>query len=152
MSFVNLMASDIWSDADINIRVQAIIRGRFSAEDEMKAARLTRKPDASVDDLAFVADVDQVIESAINEGQQARIDNKLLIETLKYEQSVLRLERYRLSEGKPSVTGERVVIDEDGNEVIETYIIESEVPAIHEFIVDESGEEYPNPEIGRAHV
>ena len=88
---VNLMASEVWSDADINMRVQAIIRYQVTQEDEMKAARLDRKPSKDSTDIAFIAGVDAVIASAVAEGRQARTDMTLLDEVLLLEQAKLRL-------------------------------------------------------------
>ena len=88
---VNLMASEVWSDADINMRVQAIIRYQVTQEDEMKAARLDRKPSKDSTDIAFIAGVDAVITSAVAEGRQARTDMTLLDQVLRLEQATIRL-------------------------------------------------------------
>ena len=88
---VNLMASEVWSDADINMRVQAIIRYQVTQEDEMKAARLDRKPSKDSTDIAFIAGVDAVIASAVAEGRQARTDMTLLDQVLRLEQATVRL-------------------------------------------------------------
>lgn len=114
MSFVNLMASDVWSDADINNRVQAIIRGQFSAEDELKAARLARKSDANADDLAFVAAVDAVIVEAVEEGRQARADNALLVAVLAYEDAARIV---ATSEDPDEIDAAQAVIDAATDEV-----------------------------------
>lgn len=115
MSFVNLMASDVWSDADISNRVQAIIRSRFSAEDELKAARLARKPDASSDDLAFVAAVDEVIAQAVAAGRDARADNALLIAVLGYEDAVRTV---ATSEDPDEIKAAQAIIDAASPDVI----------------------------------
>ena len=88
---VNLMASEVWSDADINMRVQAIIRYQVTQEDEMKAARLDRKPSKDSTDIAFIASVDAVITSAVAEGRQARTGMILLDQVLRLEQATARL-------------------------------------------------------------
>jgi hypothetical protein len=88
-SFVNLMASDVWSSADIDNKVHALIRSRYSADDELKAARLAR----SGGDDVFVAAVDAWIAECVEQGRQARADMVLLNEVLAVEQSYLRLRR-----------------------------------------------------------
>lgn len=91
-SFVNLMASAVWTDADISARVQALIRGAVSAEDELKAARLSRKTAATADDSAFVERVDGVIAAAVEQGREARADMALLREVLALEAGTAPME------------------------------------------------------------
>jgi hypothetical protein len=91
MSFVNLMASDVWSSADIDSKVQALIRSRYSADDELKASRLARKPDQSESDLAFVAGLDDWIASCVQQGIDARADSAVLSEVLLVEAAARRL-------------------------------------------------------------
>lgn len=90
-SFVNLMASDVWSSGDIDNRVQALIRSRYSENDELKASRLARKPDQSESDLAFVAGVDAWIAECVQQGSDARADMALLSEVLPMEDAARRL-------------------------------------------------------------
>lgn len=156
MSFVNLMGNDVWSEADIGNKVQALIRHRYSAEDELKAARLSRKGDATPEEQSFVASVDAVVEAAVAEGRQARLDNALLVEVLAYEVATNRLAQYRLADGKPEVTREEqsrdeegnLVFDEDGKPAMETIVVEPGIPPITEFVLDENGNptDQPNPE------
>lgn len=95
MSFINLMASDVWSAADIDNRVQSMIRSRFSAQDELRAARLARKPDATEGEAAFVASVDAWIAECIEQGHQARVDMALLHEVLAHEQAAASAKQAR---------------------------------------------------------
>ena len=80
MSFVDTNQDTIWTDTDIEARVQAIIRSQISAEDEFKAARLGRKVSPTPADYAFIAMVDGVIAAAIAEGQAAKIDAAVVAE------------------------------------------------------------------------
>jgi len=89
MSFINLMANDVWSGADIDAKVQALIRSRYSENDELKAARLAR----SGDDPGFVAAVDGWIAECVEEGRDARQDMALLTEVLGMEDAARRLAR-----------------------------------------------------------
>lgn len=82
MSFIDLMASDVWSSADIDNKVQALIRSRFSAQDELKASRLARTSSPSDSDTAFVASVDAWIAECVLEGRSARADMELLLQVL----------------------------------------------------------------------
>ena len=91
MSFIDLMANDVWSEGDINNRVQNLIRSRYTAEDELKAARLSRKGDATPEEQSFVADVDAVIVSSIEAGRAARADMALLQEVFMVEAAMRRL-------------------------------------------------------------
>ena len=88
MSFIDLMASDAWSAADIDNKVQAMIRSRYSENDELKAARLAR----SGDNPAFVAEVDRWIADCVQQGRQARADMALLSQVFAMEEASRRLE------------------------------------------------------------
>lgn len=90
-SFVNLMASDVWSDIDISRRVQALIRSSYTAEDELKAARLARQAVKSDADTAFIAAVDSAITVALAEGAAARADMAILAPALEVEQAMRRI-------------------------------------------------------------
>jgi outer membrane protein assembly factor BamA len=105
MSFVDLMANDIWSDTDINNKVQALIRSQYSEQDELKASRLARNSDISANDLLFIANLDAWISSCVNEGRNARSDMQLLLQVISLEQAQARL-------SQPEVQPE---LDEEGN-------------------------------------
>lgn len=89
MSFVDLMANDVWSGVDIDAKVQAMIRSRYSENDELKAARLTR----SGDDEDFVAAVDSWIAQCVAEGRDARGDMALLLQVFDVEDAQRRLDQ-----------------------------------------------------------
>ena len=92
MSFIDLMASDVWSSADIDNKVQALIRSRYSAQDELKASRLARTPNPSETDAAFVVSVDSWISECVAEGRAARADMTLLAQVLELEVQKRRLD------------------------------------------------------------
>ena len=148
MSFVNLKGSDLWSEADITNRVHALIRSRYSEQDELKAARLSRKTESTEAELAFVNAVDTWIADCIEEGRQARIETVVLAQALQLEAAQARLTQYRLAGGKPAVTEEKPTIGEDGNSSVELVEIFPAVEPITEFILDEEGNptEEPNPD------
>jgi hypothetical protein len=89
MSFVDMMANDVWSNADIDAKVQAMIRSRYSENDELKAARLTRSGDGS----DFVAAVDSWISQCVAEGRDARDDMALLLQVFDVENAQRRLDQ-----------------------------------------------------------
>lgn len=86
MSFINMLANDVWSDQDISRRVQGMIRSKFTQEDELKAARLARKEDKTESEVAFIREVDATIAAALQEGHSAKIDMDLLSKALNIEE------------------------------------------------------------------
>lgn len=93
MSFVDLMKNDIWSNLDIDKKIQNLIRSRFTQEDELKAARLSRLSDSSAEDLSFINAVDSWVQECISEGRQARKDNELLKQVIDFESAKNRLKQ-----------------------------------------------------------
>ena len=95
-SFVNLMASDIWSEADITNRTEALIASEFSPT---AVAILTRKATGaalgqyqlSAEDAAEIARYAEVSERAREMGKQAMEDMALLREVLDVEKAMRRL-------------------------------------------------------------
>jgi hypothetical protein len=91
MSFVDMMANNVWSNADIDNKVRALIRSRYSSDDELKVSRLARKTNASENEVAFVTNVDAWIASCVQEGADARADSLLLSEVMLMEEAYRRL-------------------------------------------------------------
>jgi hypothetical protein len=92
MSFVNLMSNEIWTDYALSNRVAGIIRSTVSQDDELKAARLSRKAAMSDKEAAFVDRVDADIAAAIEQGRLARADAQLLAAVIEYEAAFDRLD------------------------------------------------------------
>jgi len=96
MSFVDLMANDDWSEADIANRTEAILRGQFSVVDEQV---LNRKVTGNMlgiyamddDDRAQVAAFAAATLASRDAGVQARADMALLRETWTLEAAQRRL-------------------------------------------------------------
>lgn len=106
MSFVDLMQNDIWSSTDIDNKVQALIRSKYSEKDELKASRLARNADDNnADDNLFIVNLDAWISSCIDEGRNARSDMQLLLQVFEIEKAATTLEQ-------PEVQPE---LDEEGN-------------------------------------
>lgn len=97
-SFINLMANDIWSEADITNRTEALIASEFSPT---AVAILNRKATGaalgqyqlSPADVADIARYAEVSEWARDLGNQALKDMELLNETMVLEESIARLNR-----------------------------------------------------------
>jgi hypothetical protein len=96
ISFINLMASDVWSEADIKNRLHAEIRSQVSEQAETELSRalqgaalgmhtLTQQEQASL--MAFKVATDRV--AAL--GVQARADAALLAEVMVLEVHARRL-------------------------------------------------------------
>lgn len=98
MSFINLMANDIWTDADITRRTEAMVRTEFSAEAEIilnrKVAGISLGQYMPTEaDQIEMARFKAVVDAAHDEGVAARADMALLLETMDYETAMRRLEQ-----------------------------------------------------------
>lgn len=110
MSFVDLMASDVWSEADITRRTEALVRAEFSAERETILNRkvsgaLSGQYQLTEAEQAEVALFQQVTLAAKQAGDAARADMALLEQVFPVEIAFLRLRQ-------PLVQPE---LDDDGN-------------------------------------
>lgn len=96
MSFVDLMANDFWSEADIVRRTEALIRSEFSQEAETilnrKVLGMTLGTyQASEAEQAELARYSAVAQSAQAEGMAARSDMDLLSQVFLLEAAQRRL-------------------------------------------------------------
>jgi hypothetical protein len=96
-SFIDLMANDVWSDADITRRTEAMIRTEFSAEAETilnrKALGLAMgNYEPSMQDLMDMARYNSVAMAAQAAGIAARADMALLLQALALEEAQARLD------------------------------------------------------------
>lgn len=113
-SFINLMASDIWSEADIVRRTEAMIYSQFSKEQE---AILNRKATGAAlgqytltpEEAADLARYAQVTEDARQAGNAARADMALLLQVFDVEAALRRL---ALPEVEP-VEGNEAEVEQD---------------------------------------
>lgn len=103
MSFIDLMANDVWSEADIIRRTEAMIRSEFPAEIE---TILNRKIAGAMigeyvlteDEQAEVSRYKIVAQQAQIEGAAARADMALLAEVMAHEAALRRLAEPDLAE------------------------------------------------------
>ena len=98
MSFVDLMANDFWSEADIVRRTEALIRSEFSQEAETilnrKVLGMTLGTyQASEAEQAELLRYSEVAQSAQTEGLTARSDMELLSQVFILEEAQRRLNR-----------------------------------------------------------
>lgn len=90
---IDLMANDVWSEADITARTEAMVRSVVSDQEQ---AILMRKVVASSlgqgvltqDELELQARFTVACEEAHAAGVQARIDNDLLRRVIEYESAM----------------------------------------------------------------
>lgn len=123
-SFINLMASERWSEADIVNRTEAMIAGEFPPA---AVAILNRKATGaalgqyqlSAEEAAEIARYAQVSEAARQAGIAARADMLLLTEVLAVEAAQRRLERPAVqaaTKGKPPAVSNQAEVDADAAE------------------------------------
>jgi hypothetical protein len=101
MSFVDLMANDVWSEADIVRRTEAMIRSEFSQDAE---TILNRKVSGMVlgvytpteAEMAEMARYQATVEAARVAGDEARADMALLLRVFPMEEAQRRLDRMAL--------------------------------------------------------
>jgi len=101
MSFVDLMADDRWSEADIVRRTEAMIRSEFSAEAE---TILNRKVSGMVLGIYAPTEAEQAemaayqaaVEAARVAGNEARADMAILLRVFPLEEAQRRLDRMAL--------------------------------------------------------
>lgn len=124
MSFVDLMADDHWSEADIVRRTEAMIRSEFSAEAE---TILNRKVSGMVLGIYVPTEAEQAemgryqatVEAARVAGNEARADMAILLRVFPLEEAQRRLDRVALVVAWDRLQDPEVepVVDEDTGEV-----------------------------------
>lgn len=115
MSFINLMASDVWTDADITRRTEAMVRSRFTEAAELIINRKLQgaalgQYQLSLEEQAEVAAFNEVVFEARQAGDAARADMAVLNEVLTVEPAFLRL---RQPELEPELGEDGQVINQD---------------------------------------
>lgn len=93
MSFVNLLGSDVWSEADIVNRTEAMIHAEFPVEQEGIINRIVTAAAAGMyalteEEEAQVERYNQVCLDARAAGVAARADNERLVQVLAYEHAL----------------------------------------------------------------
>lgn len=96
MSFINLLANDVWSDADILNRTEAMVRSEFSLASE---GIINRKLSGAglgmyvptLEDQAEIGRFAVATQAAAMEGAAAKADMLLLQSAMDYERAEARL-------------------------------------------------------------
>lgn len=142
MSIVNLMASDIWSEADIVGRTEAVIESVYPRDAvvilnrKVTAAMIGKYTMTAAEDQD-VLDYAALCESAAIAGDEARSDMALLNRVLAYEQAVRRLTLSEVTEpATVTVTDEDGVASEQANPAI---AVDEDERAIAQLFIDEVG-------------
>jgi hypothetical protein len=110
-SFVNLMAGDVWIEADIKARLHAMLRSEFNEQAELELNRTLWAAKyagyvLTAADTANIGAFKVLTDSVAVTGAQARADMALLHEVLALEVAQARLARpvvELLEEGEPPV-------------------------------------------------
>ena len=97
-AIVDVLANDVWSDADIDNRVRSIVAGYVSVErqDELRTIMLghiAQMRAATASEMGEIILVKTVTEAAADAGRQARADMALLSQAMAYEAAQARLSR-----------------------------------------------------------
>lgn len=98
MSFINLLANDVWSEQDIINRTEAIIRSEFSIQAELILNRkiigqITNAYVLSEQEMTELDHYKSVVESARLAGIDARKDMALLAQVFAFEKIAERLKQ-----------------------------------------------------------
>lgn len=96
MSFVDLMSNDVWSEADILRRTEAIVRSQFTDEQERILNRkitgmILGKYTLSESEVAELTNFQTIVFLAQQEGLNATTDMDLLLRTFPVESAFHRL-------------------------------------------------------------
>jgi hypothetical protein len=145
MSFIDMYANDVWSGADIDAKVQAMIRSRYSDNDELKAARLAR----SGDDPDFVAAVDAWIAECVQEGRDAQADMATLLQVFDVEAAEQRLalpvvEPEYDEEG--NVTNQDAIDQDTAERAAAQAVVDAASPEVMQWVEARRPEPEPEPE------
>lgn len=98
MSFVNLLANDIWSEADIVKKCEDIVHAEFPLiEENILHRKVTAATIGSYsltpEETQQLGEYKSVCERAKQEGIQARLDMTLLYQIMEYENAFYRLQQ-----------------------------------------------------------
>ena len=134
MSFVNLLANDIWSEYDIIRRTEAMIRKEFSLETETILNRkvlgmTTGSYEATPEDLSEIERYTQVVMEARESGNAARSDMQLLLKVLEMEKAKSRLNKMSLDNAIEIVNRPPVepIFDEETSEFLNEEEVDADI-------------------------
>ena len=101
MSFINMMANDIWSDADITNKTESMLRTKFSLTDEQVLNRKVSGASLGIytltdEDKAEIAAFSEASMYSQQQGVEARHDMTILRGVLQVEEAEYRLSKPEL--------------------------------------------------------
>ena len=134
MSFVNLLANDVWSEYDIIRRTEAMIRKEFSLEVETILNRkvlgmTTGSYEATPEDLDEIERYTAVVMEAREAGNAARSDMQLLLKVLEMEKAKARLNKMSLENAIEIVNRPPVepIFDEETSEFLNEEEVDADI-------------------------
>lgn len=125
-SFVDLMASDVWTEADIKTRLHAMIRSQFSAEVEEELSRavmgaMLGQHQITAEEGAKLARFKALTDQVALVGAAARADWALLRQVMEVEAAQRRLDQ-PTDDSEPDLAeraAAQAVLDAAGPQVLE---------------------------------
>ena len=134
MSFVNLLANDIWSEADIVRRTESMVRSEFSQEAETILNRKVLGASLgtytiSAEEQADLERYNVVVLAAQAEGVAARADMALLLQVFPLEDAKRRLDRMSLTDAWDRLQLPVVdpIVNEDTGEVVNQLEVQQDI-------------------------
>lgn len=93
MSYVNLLANDVWSESDITNRGRAVIESQVSEarQNELRTIMLghiAQMRTASPEELGEIMLVQALTEQAVLDNAAARADMALLLDVMEHERAI----------------------------------------------------------------
>lgn len=125
MSYVNLLANDVWSESDITNRGRAVIESQVSEarQNELRTIMLghiAQMRQASPEELGEIMLVQALTEQAVLDNAAARTDALLLAQVMELESAIARLALPALDEAWVDVTDtEGVTTTAHANEYVQ---------------------------------
>lgn len=146
MSYVNLLANDVWSESDITNRGRAIIESRVSEarQNELRTIMLghiAQMRVASPEELGEIMQVQALTEQAVLDNIDARADVLLLAQVMELEAAIARLAKEPLPDDEVD-TSERqlagliVAAAQMLPQVMDLYALRNPVPEPVEEVVE----------------
>lgn len=95
---IDIMGNLVWTEAQIDARVVAMIRSRYGVDDELRLARITIGNlsglyTATAGEMAEVAEFQAHVLACREAGRQAHADNVMLRGAIDYEMAMARLQQ-----------------------------------------------------------
>lgn len=111
MSIINLLANDVWSEADIMAHGRAVIAAQCSLDRQQELqtimlGHIAGMRTATMEEMAEIAQVQAVTQAQVIANAEARADMALLNDVLAYEAALERLTCAPITEPATIMEGE----------------------------------------------